>query len=31
MQVYSLMNLAYAYHEIVSDYATAALVWFETG
>ncbi|KAL4858602.1 hypothetical protein ACK3TF_001547 [Chlorella vulgaris] len=29
--VYSLMNLAYAYHEIISDYATVAMVWFESG
>jgi hypothetical protein len=25
------MCLAYAAHEIVSDYTTAALMWFETG
>ena len=30
-QVWSLMNLAYAHHEIISDYVTAALIWFETG
>ena len=31
LQVWSLMCLAYAAHEIVSDYTTAALMWFETG
>jgi hypothetical protein len=31
LQVWSLMNLAYAHHEIISDYVTAALMWFETG
>lgn len=31
LQVYSLMNLAYAYHEIISDYVTVALMWFESG
>ncbi len=31
LQVYSLVNLAYAYHEIVSDYVTVALLWFESG
>lgn len=30
-QVFSLMNLAYAKHEIISDYITAGLMWFETG
>ncbi|KAI7844116.1 hypothetical protein COHA_002255 [Chlorella ohadii] len=29
--VFSLMNLAYAKHEIISDYITAGLMWFETG
>jgi hypothetical protein len=28
--VFSLMNLAYAKHEIISDYITAGLMWFET-
>lgn len=28
--VWSLLNLAYANHEIVSDYATASFLWFET-
>jgi len=31
LQVFSLMNLAYAKHEIISDYITAGLMWFETG
>lgn len=30
LQVWSLLNLAYANHEIVSDYATASFLWFET-
>lgn len=30
-QVYSLMNLAWAKHEIISDYVTVALLWFESG
>ena len=30
-QVWSLMNLAYAAHEIISDYATASFLWFESG
>lgn len=25
------MNLAYAAHEIISDYTTAAFMWFEGG
>lgn len=29
--VYSLMNLAYAWHEIISDYTTASLMWLESG
>ncbi|KAL4428341.1 hypothetical protein ABPG75_002430 [Micractinium tetrahymenae] len=29
--VWSLMNLAYAAHEIISDYVTVALLWFESG
>ncbi|KAL4443430.1 hypothetical protein ABPG75_011167 [Micractinium tetrahymenae] len=28
--VWSLLNLAYANHEIVSDYVTAAFLWFES-
>ncbi|KAL4443431.1 hypothetical protein ABPG75_011168 [Micractinium tetrahymenae] len=28
--VYSLMNLAYAWHEIISDYTTASILWFES-
>lgn len=31
LQVWSLVNLAYANHEIISDYATVAFMWFETG
>lgn len=31
LKVWSLVNLAYANHEIISDYATVAFVWFETG
>lgn len=31
LKVWSLMNLAYAAHEIVSDYVTVALLWFESG
>lgn len=31
LQVWSLMNLAYASHEIISDYTTAAFMWFEQG
>ena len=27
-QFWELMNLAYAAHEIVSDYVTASLLWF---
>ena len=30
-QVFELMNLAYGRHEITSDYATAAWMWFESG
>lgn len=30
-QIWSLMNLAYAEHEIISDYTTAAFMWFEGG
>ena len=30
-QVWELMNVAYAEHEIISDYVTAALMWFESG
>ncbi|PSC69850.1 Secretion-regulating guanine nucleotide exchange factor [Micractinium conductrix] len=29
--VWSLMNLAYAAHEIISDYVSPALIWFESG
>lgn len=29
-QVWSLLNLAYANHEIVSDYVTAVFMWFES-
>ncbi|KAI7842893.1 hypothetical protein COHA_003405 [Chlorella ohadii] len=29
--VWSLVNLAYANHEIISDYATVAFAWFESG
>lgn len=29
-QVYSLMNLAFAWHEIISDYTTASILWFES-
>jgi len=25
------MNLAYAWHEIISDYTTASLMWLESG
>lgn len=28
--VYSLMNLAFAWHEIISDYTTASILWFES-
>ncbi|PSC72576.1 hypothetical protein C2E20_4286 [Micractinium conductrix] len=28
--VWSLVNLAYASHEIISDYSTAAFIWFES-
>ncbi len=31
LQVWSLVNLAYANHEIISDYATVAFAWFESG
>ena len=31
VQVWSLVNLAYANHEIISDYATVAFAWFESG
>lgn len=31
LQVWSLMNLAYAAHEIISDYVSPALIWFESG
>lgn len=30
-QIWSLMNLAFASHEIISDYTTAAFMWFEGG
>ena len=30
-QVWELVNLAYAEHEIISDYTTAAFMWFEGG
>ena len=30
-QVWELMNLAYGRHEITSDFATAAWLWFESG
>ena len=29
-QVYSLMNLAWCLHEIISDYFSVALLWFES-
>lgn len=29
--IWSLMNLAYASHEIISDYTTAAFKWFDSG
>lgn len=31
LQIWSLMNLAFASHEIISDYTTAAFMWFEGG
>lgn len=30
-QVWEELNLAYACHEIIGDFTTAALVWFESG
>lgn len=30
LQVYSLMNLGFAWHEIISDYITASILWFES-
>lgn len=29
--IWSLMNLAYAAHEIISDYVSVSLIWFESG
>ena len=30
VQVYELMNVAYAWHEINAEYVTAALAWLES-
>lgn len=30
-QVWEEMNVAYSNHEIIADFTTAALVWFESG
>jgi hypothetical protein len=29
--VWEEMNVAYSNHEIIADFTTAALVWFESG